>query len=386
MTPFPKPVIVSSLLLAFVHLVGCGGGSSAAPVVPPGVQFLPPLVSGGHVLPRAISSDGGTVVGQATDADGLWRAFRWSAATGTLPLGSLPGTSHETTAVSVSGDGSIVVGTSSDGQVTTSWSWTRDGGMREIAMPEAAGWSDVSQVTENGAWAVGRYLAAETGLLRVYVWSPSGGARTALELGADPDEVDRFYPAGITSDGFSVFLTSVAKVPGNGDGSWVFRYGLPYGQGIVTSHFMQPTMCLDCRLYLAPGAISRDGTAAAGSLTHVTDFTSPGVWFTGNELLQIAPPNWLDGMCISPGGTLVGGGAPNNGQAFLWSRTLGFLNLMTFLQEYDTVRGTHLADAFSGDVSRPASVVGIAASDTRITGLVRSSDGLQLRAYVIDVP
>jgi probable HAF family extracellular repeat protein len=48
------------------------------------------------------------VVGEATDGSGFWRAFRWTAATGMVDIGTLGG--PESAAYATNKDGSVIVG------------------------------------------------------------------------------------------------------------------------------------------------------------------------------------------------------------------------------------------------------------------------------------
>jgi probable HAF family extracellular repeat protein len=75
---------------------------------------------------RAASADGSVVVGYGTTASGQ-EAFRWTQAGGMQPLGLLPGTSSSR-ALSVSADGSVVVGVSGQDPFI----WTAQIGMQPL--------------------------------------------------------------------------------------------------------------------------------------------------------------------------------------------------------------------------------------------------------------
>ena len=55
-----------------------------------------------------VSADGSVVVGSALNAEGRWRAFRWTASGGMQALGTLGGS--DSYASDVSADGAVVVG------------------------------------------------------------------------------------------------------------------------------------------------------------------------------------------------------------------------------------------------------------------------------------
>src|SRR5205807_1504367 len=57
-----------------------------------------------------ISADGSTIVGEAQDSQGHYRAFRWTASTGMVDLGTLGGNNLLSNALATNQDGSVVVG------------------------------------------------------------------------------------------------------------------------------------------------------------------------------------------------------------------------------------------------------------------------------------
>ena len=71
-----------------------------------GLGFVP---GGSSSTPRGISANGAIVVGQSWVSD-HYEAYRWSAETGMVSLGDLPGGLVDSMASAVSADGSIVVG------------------------------------------------------------------------------------------------------------------------------------------------------------------------------------------------------------------------------------------------------------------------------------
>lgn len=62
-----------------------------------------------YVAVREVSGDGSVVVGHAKSSVNT-RAFRWTAATGRLPVGNSTAYTHFDYADDVSGDGSVIVG------------------------------------------------------------------------------------------------------------------------------------------------------------------------------------------------------------------------------------------------------------------------------------
>ena len=80
-----------------------------------------------------MSADGSTVVGQSAVGSTPWEAFRWTEAGGIEGLGSLSSAFGGSEAFGVSGDGSLVVGTSPSDTGSTAFIWDEEHGMRAIA-------------------------------------------------------------------------------------------------------------------------------------------------------------------------------------------------------------------------------------------------------------
>ncbi len=78
-----------------------------------------------------VSADGTVVVGQSTNANGRWRAFRWTHAAGMQDLGTLGG--EESEAYAVSWDGRVVVGRAQPANALyyRPFRWTVDTGAME---------------------------------------------------------------------------------------------------------------------------------------------------------------------------------------------------------------------------------------------------------------
>src|SRR5262245_5801291 len=79
----------------------------------------------------AVSSRASAIVGTTPDTG---EAFRWTSATGATGLGFLAGFTSSF-ATTVSADGSIVAGFSSDGSTIQGFAWTQASGMTGLGRP-----------------------------------------------------------------------------------------------------------------------------------------------------------------------------------------------------------------------------------------------------------
>jgi probable HAF family extracellular repeat protein len=104
---------------------------SAEPLWAQRLLWLGTLPGGDWSEAYGVSADGSVVVGEAENAAGQWRAFRWTAAGGMQDLGTLGG--GESEAWGVSADGSVVVGWADNaaGQ-SRAFRWTAARGMQDL--------------------------------------------------------------------------------------------------------------------------------------------------------------------------------------------------------------------------------------------------------------
>ena len=141
------------------------------------------LTTGTQSIGVSISGDGSVVVGDATDASGFWRAFRWTSSTGIEDIGTLGG--PESVAYAANRDGSVIVGTSLTSGLSDSndaFVWTAKNGIRSLrAVLQAAGvhgadsWVQVTSATgvsADGTVITGFGLSPRTKAFPFGVWTP----------------------------------------------------------------------------------------------------------------------------------------------------------------------------------------------------------------------
>ena len=134
-------------------------------------------------MATAISADGSVIVGEARDASGFWRAFRWTASTGMQDIGTLGG--PESAALAANRDGTVIVGTSLTTGSTGSnhcFRWTAKTGMQDLrALLQAAGvhtadnWISLDTaagISADGTVIVGFGLNPPTKAFPFGVWTP----------------------------------------------------------------------------------------------------------------------------------------------------------------------------------------------------------------------
>jgi probable HAF family extracellular repeat protein len=152
---------------------------------------------------RAVSSDGAVIVGVGTNASGFPEAFRWTAATGLQSLGFLPGC-NQSTATGVSADGSVIVGYSKGSSIPEkAFRWTQANGMVELgALPSGYVSSHANAISADGLVVVGQIATAVGGdgsaNREAFRWTQAGGY---VVLGDLPGIEVRSEAHAVSSDG-----------------------------------------------------------------------------------------------------------------------------------------------------------------------------------------
>lgn len=206
----------------------------------------------GHSRAFGVSGDGAVIVGDtkwpAPDVSWASQAFRWTAETGMVGLGFLPGTKW-TTAVAASMDGSVIVGYSSTtfGSRHTAFRWTAADGMIELGEKAPGGTSTAYDVSADGTVIVGSiddeafrwtpdsgftllgadtaaYAISADGSTIVGQFADRGAARWTMEEGWVDLGVPNGLPWSVSGDG-SLILTSARSATG-GSILWSLDSGL----------------------------------------------------------------------------------------------------------------------------------------------------------------
>jgi probable HAF family extracellular repeat protein len=109
---------------------------------------------------NAVSADGSIVVGYGDDKQAgifyqVYQAFRWTADTGMVGLGWLPGGTLFSQAWGISADGSTIVGVSASSNGTQAMRYTPAGGMAGLGLPVGATYGRAVAASANGSVIVG---------------------------------------------------------------------------------------------------------------------------------------------------------------------------------------------------------------------------------------
>lgn len=128
---------------------------------------------------EAISGNGQVVVGGAESSVDIFEAFRWTSASGMVGLGKLPGATSHSRATDVSHDGEVIVGVSDSHAGRRAFRWTEDEGMIDLgAIPsesDVCGYqeSEADSVSGDGEIVVGTSSTEKCN--EVFIWTQSSG-------------------------------------------------------------------------------------------------------------------------------------------------------------------------------------------------------------------
>jgi probable HAF family extracellular repeat protein len=162
------------------------------------MQPLGDLAGGDYTsTPLSISADGTTIVGYSRQTLGT-EAFRWTQSTGLVGLGDIPGGPFNSQAYHVSSDGKVIVGYSSDSlSREQAFRWTLTDGLVPLgfASSDPNEWSQAHAVSADGNLIVGNN---NTGIsvtdVKSLLWDPVHGMRY-LTTGL-ADDYGLTFPAG----------------------------------------------------------------------------------------------------------------------------------------------------------------------------------------------
>lgn len=233
---------------------------------------------GNHV---AVSRDGGTIIGNARNADGLMTAAIWQGGTDWFSLGGLPEAepmdNELSSGYSVSGDGSIVVGLAWDAKMeymAHGFRWEKATGMTDLGSLEPTRASRANRISADGRVIVGwndNWFGNRLGAKWVdgseeLIIGPNGFVGEAL---------------GVNSDGTVIVGTQCNQ----GDQAWIWKLGS--GLHCIGFTRVTPEGPLPVETYAF--AVNEDGSVIGGA-SGIGPMRQAIVWFNGKPILL---ESWL---------------------------------------------------------------------------------------------
>ena len=277
------------------------------------------LSGGAGSIAMAVSADGMTVVGRAENADGDWEAFRWTAAEGMVGLGFLPNSSPYPISMAndVSDDGTVIVGTSSNGSWLAdveAFRWTQQSGtMDGLGYVYEPGIDDASQaagVSADGAVVVG-LCGSPADASVAFRWTTAGGM---VNLGDLPGGWMRGRASNVSADG-TIVVGSGVTYYGREAFRWTESTGL-VPLGVLPGYYDSDV-----------GEISPEGNCIVG-FCEADDRVEAFRWTAEEDMVGLgflSGGDWSEAWGTSAEGNVIVGLAGDligNCGAFIWTDPL----------------------------------------------------------------
>ena len=175
-----------------------------------GLGYLP---GGRYTYATGVSGDGRVVIGKGPSDTMGWQGYRWTAEDGMVALAPISGPAIPNEAYAVSWDGSVVVGWMS-GQFLEASRWTEDEGFVGLGdLPGGEEYSIAYAVNADGSVVGGTSAAVYNDILFNYafIWDEQHGMRAVHEvladLGIDTTGLLLAVVYGISADGRTLVIT-----------------------------------------------------------------------------------------------------------------------------------------------------------------------------------
>lgn len=193
----PSRVAISAdgtVAVATSGFAGWRWAAGSAPATVPGLGAAPSQTASG------VSADGAVVVGSAQSGLGI-ELTRWTAQTGAVGLGRIPGGQYNSTATVVSADGSVIYGIGQGPSGIDTFRWTAATGMVGLGMANGGlvGVPIPQDVTPDGGIIVGSTSEA-------FVWTIGAGPQRLADVltenfGINLGSFQLLTAMGISDDG-----------------------------------------------------------------------------------------------------------------------------------------------------------------------------------------
>lgn len=185
---------------------------------------------------NAVNSDGSIVAG-ASEGDNGMEAFKWTSSEGMIGLGDLPGGEYFSSALDVSNDGNKIAGFSSVGtDIYEAFKWTSEEGMTGLGRPSASESSLAMSISGDGNVVVGAMGDLESKNLNAFRWDLANGMQKVTSwlttTGAS-------VPSALSLDIATSTNEDGSVVGGMSDGSAWLAFS---GRGVVFPDTYTPTL------------------------------------------------------------------------------------------------------------------------------------------------
>ncbi|MCD2173465.1 autotransporter domain-containing protein [Rhizobium sp. C4] len=334
---------------ATVVLLPAGAGASD-------LLDLGTLNGGTESVPFAVSADGTTVVGYATDgaANNAERAFRWTRTGGLVNLGTFNAGS-QSYAYGLSADGTVVVGFANDGNANDearAFRWTQAGGLVNLGTFNGGTESKAYGVSNDGSVVVGVAKDGNSNdAERAFRWTQASGLVNLGTLNGGLEST----ALGVSGDG-----AVVVGYADNGANMRAFRWTQATG--------MTNLGILNGDTDSVATATNSDGSVVVGFGTDAGNVNSAFRWTQGTGMVGLGTFNGGNGSTakgVSADGSVVVGYADdgNVNHGFRWTQNGGMITVDQWLRD----NGVTLAS----DVT--SSAYGISADGNVIAGTLTNN-------------
>jgi uncharacterized membrane protein len=180
---------------------------------------------------RGVSGDGEVVVGSYAPLSTERQAYRWTASTGVIGIGYLPGGSFSI-AEAANADGTVIVGQSSSGFYTEPFRWTSSGGMAPLQLVDGTQINGyANDVTADGSVVVG-YGYFTNPYSDSFRWSEAGGL---VKLDPPPGSLGSFA-SGVSNNG-AIIVGSYETATGIAPFVWTAAQGMRDLQSLLVNDY-----------------------------------------------------------------------------------------------------------------------------------------------------
>jgi uncharacterized membrane protein len=223
-------------------------------------QALGQLAGGDQSEASGVSADGSVVGGLGSASGGLsFEGFHWTAATGMIGLGDLPGGGFESWVLDVSADGNYLVGSSATALGLEAFRWSSGSGMVRLdSGPQSL--SSAHATSADGSTVVGYVFPPTSSCIEAARWTPAGGW---IGLGTMPGSCESLA-LDVSADGSVIVGQTYNAIPATTSRAFLWTSSL--GLVRLDDHLVQSgaTGLSGWTLERAL-AISADGNAIVGS-------------------------------------------------------------------------------------------------------------------------